>query len=343
MSDKHVAAVIPAQGVSLTITTIPTPTPGPSELLISVHSIALNPIDVAMRDTGFMISTYPAIIGSDIAGTVISTGSSVPSDAPGVGSRVAAFAPCFFKRGAPEYGAFQKKVIVPAATAVRLPDHVTMNEGALLPMAVQTAWAGFYSIGMPLEMGLKAPPNVGMLIWGAGGSVGSATVQAASLLGFRVFATASAKHHEYLKGLGAARMFDYKDENVVDRIVDTAREDRVRIYIGYDAVGAVKQCLEVLKRLNGDGAKLATTVPLKPDSPKMDGVDIVFVAAPNDETERLEFSRFVFQEWLEDKLATGAFKPSPTVKVIERGFEGLNQGLDELKKGVSGVKFVVEV
>lgn len=343
MSDNHIAAVIPAQGAPLTITTIPTPTPGPSELLISVQSIALNPIDVHMRDTGFMISTYPAIIGSDVAGTVISTGSSVPSDAPGVGSRVAAFAPCFFKQGVPEYGAFQKQVLVPAAAAVRLPDHVTMNEGALLPMAVQTAWAGFYSIGIPLEMGFQAPPNVGMLVWGGGSSVGSATVQAANLLGFKVFATASAKHHEYLKGLGAARTFDYKDEDVIDRIVDTAREDRVRIYIGYDAVGAVKQCLEVLKRLNGDGAKLATTVPLKPDSPKMDGVDMVFVAAPNDEAERLEFSRFVFQEWLGDKLATGAFKPSPTVKVIDGGFEGLNKGLDELKQGVSGVKFVVEV
>ena len=98
-------------------------------------------------------------------------------------------------------------------------------------------------------------------------------------------------------------MFDYNEGDVVDRIVDAAREDGVRIYIGYDAVGAVKQCLEVLKRLNGDGAKLATAVPLRPDSPKMDGVDVVFVAAPTDEAERWEFSRFVFQEWLGDKLA----------------------------------------
>ena len=161
MSDSHTAAVLPSKGSPLTITTTPTPAPGPTELLISVHSIALNPIDIYMRDAGFMISTYPAIIGSDVAGTLISSGSSVASSAPKVGSRVAAFAPCFPKRGAPDYGAFQQKVLVPAAAAVLLPDHVTMNEGAVLPMAVQTAWAGFYSIGMPLEMGFRAPPNVG--------------------------------------------------------------------------------------------------------------------------------------------------------------------------------------
>lgn len=342
MSDTHTAAVLSSQGAPLTITTVPTPTPGPSDLLISVQSIALNPIDVYLRDTGFMILFYPAVIGSDIAGTVISTGSSVPSDAPNIGSRVAAFAPRFYQ-GFPHYGAFQEKVLVPAAAAVLLPDHVTFDEGALLPMAVQTAWAGFYSIGMPLQMDFKMPPNVGMLVWGGAGSIGSATVQAANLLGFKVFTTASMKHHEYLKELGAARTFDYNDEDVVDQIVDIARKDGVRIYIGYDAVGDVKQCQEVLKRLNGDGAKLATTVRLRRDSPKMDGVETVFVGALTGDVERTKFSRFVFGEWLRDKLATGAFKPSPAIKVIDGGLEGLNKGLDELKQGVSGVKLIVKL
>lgn len=190
----------------------PTPTPEPSELLIEVRSIALNPVDYYMRDTGFTLELYPTVIGSDIAGIVVSAGSSTSSKVP-VGTRVAAFAPCYFKKGAPDYGAFQKKVLIPAAAAVPLPDKVTFNEGALLPMAVQTAWAGWYSIGIPREMGFKAPPDVGMLVWGGASSMGSAAIQVANLHGFKVYATASAKHHDYLKSLGATKLFDYKEDN----------------------------------------------------------------------------------------------------------------------------------
>ena len=296
-----------------------------------------------MRDIGFVIASYPAVIGSDIAGIVISAGSSVLPDAPKIGTRVAAFAPCFSKRGAPDYGAFQKKVLVPAAAAVSLPDALSFNEAALLPMAVQTAWAGWYSMGIPCDMTFKAGPNQGMLVWGGGSSVGSAAIQTANLLGFKVYATASAKHHEYLKSLGAKRVFDYKDEHVVASIVKTVREDQVALYLGYDAVGGLQPCQEILKRLNGDGTKLVTTIPLQADSPITEGVDTVFVAAPGDWVQRMEFSRFVFGQWLQGKLAMGAFKPSPGLKVVEGGFEGLNQGLDELRQGVSGLKLVMEV
>ena len=343
MSTEHLAAILLSKGAPLSVGSRPTPTPGPNELLIEVNSIALNPIDYNMRDKGFMIASYPAVVGSDIAGTVISTGSSVPSDAPQVGTRVAAFAPCFLKRGAPDYGAFQKKVVVPSANAVSLPDQVSFNEAALLPMAVQTTWAGWYSMGIPCDMTFKAGPNQGMLIWGGASSVGSTAIQTAHLLGFKVYATASTKHHDYLKSLGAKRLFDYKDENVIASIVNAVREDQVALYLGYDAVGALQPCEEVLKRLNGDGTKLVTTVPLRADSPKIAGVDTVFVAAPADEVQRTEFSRFVFGEWLQGKLATGAFKPCPGLRVVEGGFEGLDRGLDELRKGVSGVKLVVEV
>ncbi|KAL8784765.1 MAG: hypothetical protein Q9195_008901 [Heterodermia aff. obscurata] len=336
MSTTHLAAILPSHGAPLTIQTRPTPTPGPNELLIEVTSIALNPIDIHMRDHGFMIASYPAVIGSDLAGTVLTPG-------PLAGTRVAAFAPTFLKRGSPDHGAFQQKVLVPAATVVPLPPHISFNEAALLPMSVQTAWAGWRCMGIPCDAGFKAGPRQGMLVWGGAGSVGSAAVQTAALLGFKVYATASAKHHAYLSSLGAKRVFDYRDEDVVERIVTAVREDQVALYLGYDAVGALGPCQEVLKRLNGDGTRLVTAVPLRDDSPRVEGVDTVFVAAPAGEAERMEFSRFVFGEWLKEKLASGAYRPSPGVRVVEGGLEGLNRGLDELRGGVSGVKLVVEV
>lgn len=105
----------------------------------------------------------------------------------------------------------------------------------------------------------------------------------------------------------------------------------------------MEPCQKILKQLNGDGAKLATLKPLSPESPKMEGIDTVFVHPPTDHAALTEFSSFVFGDWLKEKLEMGAYRPSPGIKVVGKGFEAINEGLDELKQGVSGVKLVVEV
>ncbi|KAL2353325.1 hypothetical protein BJ546DRAFT_950673 [Cryomyces antarcticus] len=70
------------KGSALIVTHRPAPGPGPNELLIEVKCIALNPIDWKQRGSGFAVASYPTIVGSDLAGTVLSIGSSVPYDAP---------------------------------------------------------------------------------------------------------------------------------------------------------------------------------------------------------------------------------------------------------------------
>lgn len=343
-SGQHLAAILRSKGSPLEVTHRPTPTPGPKELLIEVKSIALNPIDWYQREAGFAIASYPAIIGSDIAGTVLSTGSSVPSDAPEPGTRVAAFAPCFYAKGAPDYGAFQTRVLVPAANAVPLPQGMSFNEASLLPMAVATAWGGWHVIGVPRNAAYTAADKKGMLVWGGASSIGSAAVQIAKLLGFHVYVTASEKHHEYMKSLGASKVFDYRGEGVVESIVKAAKEDGVTLQMGFDAVGQLQSCLDILKEFKGDSvAKLASAVPLSKDSPKVEGVEVKFVAAPDDEEERQETFHFMFGVWLKEKLAKGEFVPSPKIRVIEGGLEAANKGLDEWKKGVSGVKLVLEI
>ena len=144
-SGQHTAAVLQSKGTPFEVTHRPTPTPGPHDLLIEVKAIALNPIDYYMRDFGFMLSNFPTVVGSDIAGTVISAGSSVSADAPKVGSRVTAFAPAFFTGGVADYGALQTRVLVPAVNATELPQRMSFSEGSLLPMAVVTAWSGWHS------------------------------------------------------------------------------------------------------------------------------------------------------------------------------------------------------
>jgi NADPH:quinone reductase-like Zn-dependent oxidoreductase len=342
---QHLAAILPSKGSPLQVTHRPTPSPGPNELLIEVKPIALNPIDYYQRDYGYpTIACYPSVLGSDIAGIVISTGSSVGSDPPQPGTRVAAFAPCFFVQGAPDYGAFKMRVLVPAVNMVPLPQEMSFNEAALLPMAVLTGWSAFHSIGYARDTKYTAGDKQGLLVWGGASSIGSAMVQMATLMGFRVYATASPKHHEYLKTLGASKVFDYRDEDVVGKIVKAAREDGVTIQTGYDAAGQLQSCLDILKELKGEGtAKLASAIPLSADSPKMEGVEVRFVQAPAGEEERTEFFRFVFRVWLKERLEKGEFVPSPKIKVIGKGLESLQKGLDELKQGVSGVKLVVEL
>ena len=90
----------------------------------------------------------------------------------------------------------------------------------------------------------------------------SSQLQVARLQGFHVYVTASEKHHEYLKKLGATRVFDYKSQDVVDQILKAAKEDGVTIQEGFDAVGSPKECAEILKEMKGSGtAKLAAAVP----------------------------------------------------------------------------------
>lgn len=234
-------------------------------------------------------------------------------------------------------------MLVPAVNAVPLPQGMSFNEASLLPMAVTTAWAGWYSIGLPRETAYTAADKKGMLVWGGASSVGSAAVQVAKLMGFRVYTTASKKHHEYLKGLGASKVFDYKDEHVVKQIVEAVKEDGVTVQMGYDAAGQLADCLEILRVLKGEGtAKLASAVPLK-DPPKVEGVEVKFVMAPEDEKKREEHFHFVFRVWLKEKLEKGEFVPSPRIRVVEGGLMAAQKALDELKKGVSGEKLVLEV
>src|SRR4051794_30633288 len=112
-SGQHHAAILFAKGSKLQVTYRPTPIPGPNELLVEVKSVALNPVDHYQRDFGAAVTQYPTVLGSDVTGTVISVGSSVSTSFVKPGDRVTAFATGYFANSDPDYGAFQKRVIVP--------------------------------------------------------------------------------------------------------------------------------------------------------------------------------------------------------------------------------------
>lgn len=345
MAGKHQAVILPQKGGPLTVADRATPEPGPNEVLIQVKAVALNPVDYYQRDFGMPpVPIYPAVVGSDVAGLIARVGSNV-SNAPPSGSRAIAFASSFYQNGSPDHGAFQEYVLAQSEGVIALPDALSFEEGAIFPLAVLTALSGWTTIGMSLDTKYTPRDKQAVLIWGGASSVGTFTIQSAKSMGFTIYTTASLKHHEYLKKLGANAVFDYKASDVVSQIIDTAKKDGVTLRTANCVVeGSLQPTLDVFKATKGDAlAKIAHTAPLLPGAPTLEGVEVRFNLPPMDPVERNEHMYKCFHGWLQDGLKSGTVVPSPRIQVEAGGLEGLSKALDILKAGVSGTKIVVRV
>ncbi|KAL5040816.1 hypothetical protein BDW71DRAFT_212740 [Aspergillus fruticulosus] len=343
---NHLAAILHEQGTALTIQSRPTPSPGSGELLLEVRAIAINPPDASQRDNNIPpVPIYPAVIGCDVAGIVVKAGPDVPASAPQPGTRVAALASSFYREGKPQYGAFQQFVLTSYQCVVSLPATISFEEGAVFPLATLTALSGFTTVGIPLDKRFAPEEKKAVLLWGGASSVGTLAIQFARHMGFTVYTTASTRNHEYLKALGAHRTFSYNDADVVSLIVAAAREDGVTLTDAQTfALNSLQPILDVLKETKGDGpARVGHAAPLLPGAPSLEGVEVKFVMPPMEPTAQSEHFNKVFQRWLKSGLKNGTVVPSPRVKVVEGGLEGLNTALDIWKQGVSATKLVVKV
>ncbi|KAL8960313.1 MAG: hypothetical protein Q9183_005483, partial [Haloplaca sp. 2 TL-2023] len=254
MAQTHPAALFTAVGSPLSVSDRPTPTPSPNEILIETKAIAVNPEDFYQRDLGMPPTpSFPAVLGEDVAGVVVSCGSSVPNPPP-TGSRVVAFASSFYN-GSADHGAFQKMVVARYEGVISLPEKFTFEEGAVAPLAVLTALSAYSTLDIPLETKFSKEDKQGILIWGASSSVGTMAVQSAKTMGYTVYATAGAHNLKYVKSLGASAAFDYKASDVVEKIAAQAKSDGVTLRTAHVIVdGALQPTLDVLKITKGDGA-----------------------------------------------------------------------------------------
>ncbi|KAL4903148.1 hypothetical protein BDW74DRAFT_186475 [Aspergillus multicolor] len=341
----HRAALLKAKDTRFTIEPVPTPAPGPGELLIQVKALAINPVDAAQRDKGFPpIPSYPTVIGSSVAGIVVSAGPDVPETAPQPGTRVTVMASSFYT-GKLEYGAFQEFVLTSWNGAAPVPHAMSFEEAAVFPLAVLSALSGFTTIGIPLDTWFTLEDKRAVLLWGGASSVGTMAIQFARHMGLVVYTTASAKNHEYLKSLGAHRTFDYHDADVVSQIVTAVKEDGVmltdaQIY----AWNSLQPVLDVLKDTKGDKlGKVGHAPPLLPGAPSIEGVEVKFILPPMEPAAHEQHKNEVFHGWLKPGLENGSVVPSPKVQLVEGGLEGLNAALDIIRRGVSATKLVVKV
>ncbi|MEV4107626.1 zinc-binding dehydrogenase [Nonomuraea sp. NPDC049695] len=187
------AARIHEYGGEIRYDRIPTPRPGPGEVLIEVAAASFNPSEVGLR-AGLLRDVLhvelPHTLGSDVSGTVVETGRGVTDLAPG--DRV------FGLVGgvAAEYAA------VPASVLARAPESVPLAHAAAVPVAGLTAWQAVHEHA-------RVTRGQRVLINGAGGGVGMFAVQLAKLAGATVFATASPRSAAAVKWYGADEVIDY--------------------------------------------------------------------------------------------------------------------------------------
>lgn len=172
----------------------PDPVLGPGEARVRVSAAGVNFADVMAR-VGFYPDAPkpPCVLGYEVAGVVTELGEGAAEAGIGVGQRVVA---------GTMFGGYASEVVVPAGDVVPLPDGLSFEQGAAIPVAYATAWAALIGYG-------NLQPGERVLIHAAAGGVGIAATQIARRHGAEVYGTASPGKHERIRELGVQHPLDY--------------------------------------------------------------------------------------------------------------------------------------
>jgi NADPH:quinone reductase-like Zn-dependent oxidoreductase len=187
----------------LRIEEVERPEPGDGEVLVHVRAAGVNPIEWKYR-RGVMARELPAVLGSDVSGTVEL-------------SRAAGFEAGEEVFGMVASGAYAEFARARAALLAHKPRELSHEQAAALPVAGMTAWQALFDRG-GLQRGQRA------LVAGAAGGVGHLAVQFARHAGAHVIGTGSARNRDFVLGLGADEYLDYTSEDVASAVsgVDVA-------------------------------------------------------------------------------------------------------------------------
>jgi NADPH:quinone reductase-like Zn-dependent oxidoreductase len=202
----------------LTQADLAVPTPLPTEVLVRVHAVGVNPIEHIIRSGAYpLLGPPPFVLGWELSGVVTEVVPGTHRFRPGD----EVYGMPFFPRAA---GAYAEFVAAPSRMFARKPGSLDHIHAAAIPLAGLTAWQGLVEYAQ-----IAAGQRV--LIHGAAGGVGHLAVQIAKAHGAEVIATAGADKHDFLNELGADDIIDYRavdfDETVrdVDVVFDLIGRD----------------------------------------------------------------------------------------------------------------------
>jgi NADPH2:quinone reductase len=223
MNHTMLAAVAESAQAPLAVRQIDRPVPGQDQVLVRVYAAGVNPLDtkIAAGAGAHARQALPAVLGLDLAGTVVELGEAVEGFT--VGQEV--FGMPGGIGGA--QGTMAEYIAVDARLIAAKPHTLDMREAAALPLVFITAWEGLVD-----RANVRAGQRV--LIHGGAGGVGQVAVQLAKARGADVYATGSAGSLDFIRSLGATAI-DYQAQSVEDYVEHyTAGEG---FDIVYDTVG----------------------------------------------------------------------------------------------------------
>ena len=223
---------------NIALTEIARPTPKPHEILVRVHAVGLNPVDLMIAKgefKPFLKFNLPATMGSDLAGVVVEVGSQVTRFKPGD----AVFASTFDSG----VGSLAEFAVVRESSAASKPTNLDFAQAASIPMVGLTSWQALKE-----RANLRAGQKV--FIPAGSGGIGTFAIQLAKHLGAKVGTTTSTTNIDLVRSLGADEVVDYKKQEFEDVLRD------------YDAVlGTVKgDALEKSLRILKPGSTIVSLV-----------------------------------------------------------------------------------
>ena len=191
----------------LHLTGLPTPTPGPDEVLLRTIALSLNPVDVKTSygkgAYGFIKDESPLIPGWDVVGEVTAVGANITAFQPGD--------VVFGMVNFPGHGrVYAEYVAAPAHHLARKPAQVTDADAVAATLAALTAWQVLAKA--------QVQPGQRVLIHAAAGGVGHYAVQLAKERGAYVIGTASPGKVDFVRTLGADEVVDYTQGHFEDAV-----------------------------------------------------------------------------------------------------------------------------
>jgi len=196
----------------------PDPEPGEGQVRIRVAAAGVNFADILARMGLYPGAPRPPFIpGLELSGTIEKVGAGVAASR--VGERVLALT---------HFGAYAERAVVPAAQAIPIPQAMSLEEAAALPVNYLTAYHMIFRMG-------NLQPGERVLIHGAAGGVGLAAIQLAKIAQAEIYGTASASKFDFLRRLGVTNLVDYTKQDFEAEIHRMTRGEGVDLAL--DAVG----------------------------------------------------------------------------------------------------------
>ena len=188
---------------NLEVREISTPAPASNEVLVRIHTAAVNPLDnMIMRGEVKLITPYalPLVMGNEFSGVVEEVGANVTGFA--VGDRV------YGRMPLGKIGAFAEFAAVDAGALAHVPDYLSLEEAATVPLTALTAMQSFEL--MDAKLGQT------VFISGGTGSLGAMAIPLAKSLGLTVATNGNGENEERVRTLGAGIFIDYKKQSYAD-------------------------------------------------------------------------------------------------------------------------------